>query len=105
MLRLKFTAGSGREEGTAAIQPDTKSIVFRRDGFSFLFTNMAPGPATPDAGTKKSSTTSLGVLAVTDSLPALANTTLCSFLFMPEDSQDIVVYIPLPKWRKEKHSR
>lgn len=52
----------------------------------------------------ESSTTSLGILALTDSLPALANTTLCSFLFMPEGIKDTVVYIPLPKWRKEKHS-
>lgn len=35
VIRLKFTAGSGREERTEAIQPDTKTIVFRRDGFSF----------------------------------------------------------------------
>lgn len=62
MLRLKLAVGNGREVITGAIQPDTKSIVFRRDGFSFLFTNMAPGPATPDAGTKQSSATSLGVL-------------------------------------------
>ncbi|ELK01857.1 hypothetical protein PAL_GLEAN10019955 [Pteropus alecto] len=105
MLKLKLTVGNGREVGTAPIQPNIKSTVFRRNGFSFLFTNMAPGPATPDAGTKQSiQYNTPKSTAVNDSLPAAANTTPCSFLFLPEDSKDMVAYIPLLKWRKKKHS-
>ncbi|VFV43595.1 Hypothetical predicted protein [Lynx pardinus] len=61
---------------------------------------MAPSPATPDAGNQTILYNNPRSTAVTDSLPAPANTTPYSFLFMPEDSKDMVAYIPLPKWRK-----
>lgn len=44
--------------------------------------------------------------AVPDSLPALVRiATPRSFVLRPEDSKDMAAFLPLPKWRNQRHSR
>lgn len=84
---------------TPAIPPATQSVVFCRNGFSLY---QYGGLVRPHLMLNQMvQYNTLMNTAVIHSLPALFSTTPCSFLLVSEDSESLVVFIPLPKWRKK----